>query len=95
MSFVNAISSDLARQLREELALFQSQELNISVYVYGDTLGGDEVESSTLTFPLFVCNGCLVDCSSADDNGSCDNFPPKASSSAAFLGRMPPCRANW
>lgn len=94
VSFVNAISNDLANQLRGELALFESQELNVSVYVYGDTLGGDEVESSTLTFPLFVCNGCLVDCSSADDNGNCDNFPPEGLELSCFPGQdLPlPCQ---
>ncbi|HMJ10785.1 MAG TPA: hypothetical protein VK524_05230, partial [Polyangiaceae bacterium] len=32
----------------------------VGVRVFGDTLGGREVESSQLTFPIFVCNGCLV-----------------------------------
>lgn len=40
-------------------------ELNIAVSVFGDTLGGDEIESNTFTFPLFVCDGCLLDCSTA------------------------------
>lgn len=38
-------------------------ELNIAVSIFGDTLGGDEIESNTLTFPVFVCDGCLLDCS--------------------------------
>ena len=87
VSFVNAVSNELATQLQSELALFESRELNISVYVYGDTLGGDEVESSTLTFPLFVCNGCLVDCSTADSVGRCDVFPPEGLELSCFPGQ--------
>ena len=30
------------------------------VRVFGDTLGGQEVESSELAFPIEVCTGCLV-----------------------------------
>jgi hypothetical protein len=30
------------------------------VRVYGDTLGGQEVESSELAFPIEVCDGCLI-----------------------------------
>jgi hypothetical protein len=32
----------------------------VGVRVFGDTLGGREIESSELTFPIFVCRGCLV-----------------------------------
>lgn len=30
------------------------------VRVFGDTLGGEEIESSELAFPIEVCDGCLV-----------------------------------
>jgi hypothetical protein len=30
------------------------------VRVFGDTLGGEDVESSELSFPIEVCEGCLV-----------------------------------
>lgn len=94
VSFVNAVSSDLARELRESLAPFETEELNISVYVYGDTLGGDEVESSTLTFPLYVCNGCLVDCSTASDFESCAQFPSDGLELSCFPGQddLYPCQ---
>jgi len=90
VSFVNAVSTPLAEDLRNELAAGESRELNVSVYVYGDTLGGDEVESSTLTFPLFVCNGCLVDCSTADDFGDCSEFPPEGLELGCFPGQDEP-----
>ena len=48
------------------------EEINVAVSVFGDTLGGDEIESNTLTYPIFVCTGCLVDCSTAlSGTGEC------------------------
>ena len=35
-------------------------EVIVGVRVFGDTLGGREIESSELTFPIFICSGCLV-----------------------------------
>lgn len=90
VSFVNAVPTSLVQELRDSLAPFASEELNVSVYVYGDTLGGDEVESSTLTFPLYVCNGCLVDCSTASDFDSCDEFPPDGLELNCFPGQDAP-----
>lgn len=34
--------------------------ITAAVRVFGDTLGGLEVESGQLGFPIIVCNGCLV-----------------------------------
>jgi hypothetical protein len=31
-----------------------------SVKVFGESLGGQEVTSSTLTFPIKLCKGCLI-----------------------------------
>jgi hypothetical protein len=31
------------------------------IRVFGDTLGGEEVESNEFVFPIQICNGCLVD----------------------------------
>lgn len=90
VSFVNAVSTELAQELRGSLAPFATEELNISVYVYGDTLGGDEIESSTLTFPLYVCNGCLVDCSTASDFDNCEQFPPDGLELSCFPGQDSP-----
>jgi hypothetical protein len=38
----------------------------VSVRVYGETLGGTEIESGDLSFPVSLCEGCLV------------SFPPQA-----------------
>jgi hypothetical protein len=34
--------------------------LNVGVRAFGETLGGREIESAELFFPIFVCSGCLV-----------------------------------
>jgi hypothetical protein len=36
------------------------QSLNVGVKVFGETLGGTELESAELTYPVFVCTGCLI-----------------------------------
>jgi hypothetical protein len=36
------------------------QQVNVGVRAFGETLGGTEIESAELFFPIFVCNGCLV-----------------------------------
>jgi hypothetical protein len=38
----------------------QEGTFNTSVRVFGDTLGGEEVESNELTYPVTVCRGCLI-----------------------------------
>ena len=37
-----------------------SRTLVANVRVFGDTLGGEEIESSELGFPIRVCNGCTI-----------------------------------
>jgi hypothetical protein len=58
-------------------------ELNIAVSVFGDTLGGDEVESNTFTFPIFVCDGCLLDCSTATGTGDVCNLAEDVSNTCS------------
>lgn len=42
-----------------------SGEIVATVSVFGDTLGGTSITSNTLTFPIYVCNGCLTSFPSA------------------------------
>jgi hypothetical protein len=35
-------------------------QMVVEVRVFGTTLGGDEIESAKLTYPITVCSGCLV-----------------------------------
>jgi hypothetical protein len=44
----------------EGLAAGASTRINVAVRVFGETLGGQEIESSELLFPIAVCNGCLI-----------------------------------
>jgi hypothetical protein len=95
ITLVNAIPSSLGRSLFDQLPRGDSMELNVTVSVFGDTLGGDEIESSTITFPLFVCNGCLVDCSTVNSlNGSCATFPEDELEVGCFPGQdaATPCQ---
>jgi hypothetical protein len=95
ISFVNAIPSRLGNRLVSDLPRGTSQELNVAVSVFGDTLGGEEIESSTMTFPLFACNGCLVDCSTANPvDGSCNFFPEDELQTGCFPGQdaFTPCQ---
>jgi len=91
ISFINAVPSRLGNDLAAEIPLGASVELNVAVSVFGDTLGGEEIESSTITFPLFACNGCLVDCSTANPvDGSCDYFPEDELETSCFPGQDGP-----
>jgi len=94
VSFVNGISGDLAKSLIEQIPPGSSQEVNVAVSVFGDTLGGDEVESATMTFPVFVCNECLVDCSTANPLGmggpDCQSFPEGDFELGCFPGQDQP-----
>ena len=95
VSFVTAVPSSLGQQLDSSLTLGQFKELNVAVSVYGDTLGGQEIESATLTYPLFACKGCLVDCSTASPiDGSCLSFPEDDLSVSCFIGQdtFAPCQ---
>jgi hypothetical protein len=54
--------------------------VNVAVRVFGETLGGQEIESSELLFPISVCRGCLVSfpTTAVDANGFClRGIPPE------------------
>jgi hypothetical protein len=51
--------------------------VNVSVRVFGETLGGRDIESSELIFPITVCDGCLVSFpTDAILNGECAKGTP-------------------
>jgi hypothetical protein len=39
---------------------FKRRKIVVNVRVFGDTLGGKDVESSELSFPIDICNGCTI-----------------------------------
>lgn len=66
--FIVGIDSAIATSLRAKLPS-RSDKLSVLVNfkAFGVTGGGIEVESDEYTFPVSVCNGCLVDFSSGTD----------------------------
>jgi hypothetical protein len=62
----------------------------VGVRVFGDTLGGREVESSELTFPIFVCRGCLVSYPSIaiqPDTGACGGGEEPSGAPPCVIGQ--------
>ncbi len=55
-----------------------SARLIVRIRLRGETLDGKEIESNEFTFPIEVCNGCLI------------TYPPEAIDLAA--GQVPNCR---
>jgi len=55
--------------------------VNVTVRVYGTTLGGEEIESGDISFPVQICQGCLVSYEYADPvTGQCilgNDVPPE------------------
>lgn len=51
------------------------QVVTVRVSVFGETLGGEEIESNELTYPILVCEGCLVSYpADAQDPASVDRW---------------------
>ncbi len=42
----------------------------VEVRVFGDTLGGSEITSAALTYPITVCSGCLISCPADPPNST-------------------------
>ncbi len=55
--FVNLVSPDALTAI----AAGGEGTIVVRFRVYGTTLGGKEIESGDYDYPIFVCNGCLVD----------------------------------
>jgi hypothetical protein len=63
-----------------------------NVKVFGQTLGGVDLESGEFQFPIRICNGCLVDFSKGDDPanpGRDCNLPLTATGGTAVLPCLP------
>jgi len=50
----------MAAELLPSGAVDAPNRVNVSVRVVGETLGGTEIRSNELIFPINVCNGCLI-----------------------------------
>lgn len=71
------IDPPTAQNIRGRLPAGATDTYLLFITVFGQTLGGADVESNEFQFPVAVCNGCLVD------------FP--ASSNDPALARQPNC----
>lgn len=60
------------------------------VRVFGDTLGGDEITSAALAFPITVCNGCLISYPADADDPAQPGY--QCASSGSDTSGDPPCR---
>jgi len=63
------------------LTAFVGQKIAVSVVLHGETAGGDEIESSSFTAPISICDGCRTLCAS-------DPEAEDASCSAPELGPL-------
>lgn len=87
-----------AKIIPGSLGLGPNQNVTVKVHVFGDTLGGREIESTDLTYPVSTCNGCLVSFPSdaydpANPSAGCTGDPGSATE-PCFIGQDQPvdCR---
>lgn len=68
-----------------------SGEVTAKIRVYGDTLGGQEVQSNEFWYPIAICQGCLVDPQSLDpltgECGASDDDSGGEAKTACFPGQ--------
>jgi hypothetical protein len=95
------IPEALGDQLRAEIeGTTNTRTVIVNIRVFGETTGGQEIESAEFTFPVSVCYGCLVsyplDAIGADglSNLRCNQNPDKAADPPCRLGQdaMTDCR---
>lgn len=61
-----------------------------NIRVFGETLGGKEIESSELSFPISVCRGCTVFYPAEALNGNlCTGSAPDDETEFCYLGQEP------
>jgi hypothetical protein len=74
----------MAAELLPSGAVTTPSRVNVSVRVVGETLGGVDIESSELIFPITVCNGCLLSVPG-------DAFDPGLMQCTGEPAEEPPC----
>ncbi|HEX6766690.1 MAG TPA: hypothetical protein VF103_14450 [Polyangiaceae bacterium] len=55
--FVNLVSTDML----DDLAAAGEGQIVVRFHIYGTTLGGEDIESGDYDYPIFLCDGCLID----------------------------------
>lgn len=65
---VTLIDAGTGAQLRNQVTPTTTTGVVVEVRVFGDSLGGSEVTSAKLTFPITACYGCTLVCPAEDPN---------------------------
>ena len=89
---VNVLEPEVAAQLLEELKDGGTTDLVAYVKLFGETLGGNDVETDFFQYPFTACAGCLVAFPPRVD-GIIDCSSTSATNSACRLGQnaVVPC----
>lgn len=70
---VTAIDPGTVAKLAGQIALGTGEKQVVTnIKVFGNTLGGDKVESGEFSYPIRLCNGCLVSFGGTDDPATPD-----------------------
>jgi hypothetical protein len=73
------------------LAFGDVRRLVVFTKFYGDTLGGQYVESDDFQFPVDVCNQCLISFSVSDIDMNCENLNCLGNAGATTQSPTVPC----
>ncbi|MBX3222152.1 MAG: hypothetical protein KF795_16665 [Labilithrix sp.] len=65
--FVTALDPASIQRIAQDVPVGQSRLLVANIKVFGQTLGGVDLESGEFQYPIRVCNGCLVSFATGDD----------------------------
>jgi len=96
---VTLIDPDTTNSLRSSIPVHGTRRLIVRFKVFGQTLGGQSLESDEFQFPIDVCNGCLVvfpadsqdnALAQAENKPNC-KAPLTSSGSSGAQSYPPPC----
>ncbi len=93
---VNVIDPELAAELAGQLKDGATAELVAYVKLFGETLGGNNVETGFFQYPFTACFGCLVFFPQKDGVADCSTAPTTASCRIGQNASVPcsACRTN-
>ena len=98
---VNVIEPDLATDLAGQLQKGETTELVAYVKIFGETLGGNDIETDFFQYPFTACVGCLVtfpekdgvvDCSTAATTATTCRLGQNASVPCSACAQNPVCK---
>lgn len=90
---VNVIEPELALELAGQLKKGETTELVAYVKVFGETLGGNDIETDYFQYPFTACLGCLVFFPKKDGVADCSTAATTASTCRIGQNGAVPCSA--